>query len=149
MPIINDIRTLCIPRGSRVLGIDYGDKRVGIAVSDTTLSIASPFVILESHDVFEKLFKIIDEYCISLVVIGNPISLSGQDSGKQLKKVMKFTEKLLSIRDMNVYMWDERLSTHAAMRYILQAGLSRGKQKRIKDKVAASFILQGALDSCR
>lgn len=147
MPIVNNINELCVQENRRVIGIDYGDKRIGIAVSDRTLQIASPLVILDSNQVFDKMFKIIDEYDVFLVVVGDPKAMCGGDSGKQLEKVHKFIDKMLSIRDVDVIFWDERLSTSAAMRYINNANLSRDKQKKIRDKVAASFILQGVLDA--
>lgn len=146
MPLIKNPQELCFPKGSRALGIDYGDKRVGIAVSDTTLSISSSLTVLPSHNLFAKLFQIIDKYNVFLIVIGLPLTLSGNVGGKQLEKVQKFVDKLLSLRDINALLWDERMSTHAAMRYVYQAELSKNKQKQIKDKIAASFILQGVLD---
>lgn len=145
MPIIKDTEELCIAKNSRALGIDYGDKRVGIAVSDVGFSMAFPLTVLESHNIFDKLFKIIDEYNICFIVIGEPVTLSGESGGKQFDKVGKFTEKLLSIKDIDILMWDERLSTHAAMRHISQADISRSKQNKIRDKISASFILEGAL----
>ncbi len=150
MPIINkdDIKELCCPKNSRALGIDYGDSRIGISVSDTTFTIASPLTVCNSHNVFGPLLQIIDDYKISVVVIGIPLSLSGGSEGKQLEKVQKFAHKLLTLRnDLQILLWDERLSTHAAMRYINEAGFSKQKQKCVKDKVAASFILQGWLDN--
>lgn len=146
LPIVNDIRELCLSRNSRALGLDYGDKRVGVAVSDTGFSIASPLIVLDSHNVFDMLFKIIDEYNVSVIVIGKPITLCGESGGKQLEKVVKFAEKLLLIRDMSVIMWDERFSTHAAVRYMSQTNISLNKQNKLKDKLSASFILQGVLD---
>ncbi len=145
MPVIKDIKELCITKNGRALGIDYGDKRVGIAVSDVGFSMAFPLTVLESHNIFDKLFKIVDEYNIYFIVIGEPLTLSGKSRGKQFEKVVKFTKKLLSIRDINVFMWDERLSTHAVMRDISQANVSLSKQNKIKDKLSASFILEGAL----
>jgi putative Holliday junction resolvase len=130
----------------RALGLDYGDKRIGIAVSDTTLTIASPLIILESHNVFPKLLRIIEEYVVTVIVVGKPVSMSGDNNNSQLQKVKKFVEKLRTLTDMDVVFWDERMSSHASMRYINDAKISRGKQKNVRDKVAAGFILQGWLD---
>ena len=129
----------------RILCLDYGDKRIGVAVSDFTLSIASPLTVIESHAPFSLLAKIIEDYSVFKVVIGIPMTLSGENNGKQLSKVKKFAEKLSNIINVEVEFWDERFSTNAAMRYINEAELSIKKQNKIKDKVAASFILSGYL----
>ncbi len=129
----------------RILCLDYGDKRIGVAVSDFTLSIASPLTVIESHAPFASLAKIIEDYSVFKVVIGIPVTLSGENNGKQLSKVKKFAEKLSNIINVEVEFWDERFSTNAAMRYINEAELSIKKQNKIKDKVAASFILSGYL----
>ena len=131
---------------ARILCIDYGNKRIGVAVSDFTLTIASPLVTIPSHSPFESLLKIISEYNIFKIIIGKPISLSGENGGKQLKEVQKFANKLSTVIDIPIEFWDERLSTHAAMRYISDAKISIAKQKRIKDKIAASYILNSYLD---
>ncbi|MDR2074611.1 MAG: Holliday junction resolvase RuvX [Holosporales bacterium] len=133
----------------RALGLDYGHKRIGIALSDPTLTIASPLTTLESHNVFSKLLEIIDKYEVKVIVIGKPISMSGESNNSQLQKVEKFIGKLKTLIDIEVILWDERLSTHASQRCVNEAKISRNKQKNIIDKVAASFILQGWIDYIR
>ncbi|MDR3224427.1 MAG: Holliday junction resolvase RuvX [Holosporales bacterium] len=131
--------------------LDYGDKRIGVAVSDIDWQIASPLVVLQSHGCFNGIFEIINEYCVLVVVVGLPISLGGKERGAQLEKVKKFIEKLNELIekkniDVVIYSVDERFSTVAANRILENSGLSRTAKKRHVDKVAASFILQGVLD---
>jgi putative Holliday junction resolvase len=132
----------------RALGLDYGDKRIGLAISDNNWKMSFPLAVLQSHGVFRDLFRIIEEREVSVIVVGNPLSLSGYDHGAQNEKVKKFVRKLMQIQDLNIVLWDERFSSIAAQRSIEELQItSRGKQKAVIDKVAASFILQGFLDS--
>jgi putative Holliday junction resolvase len=131
---------------TRVLGLDYGDQRIGIAVADATLSIASPLITLASHNVWPKLLQIIKDYNVDTIIVGKPVSMSGLSNNSQLLKVEKFAEKLIQITKTKIIFWDERLSTSASQKYINEAKMSKNKQKQIIDKVAASFILQGWLD---
>lgn len=134
---------------SRVLCIDYGDKRVGVAISDKNWIIASPLVVLETHKIYQKLLPIIDEYEIGLIIIGAPLALNGGTSGKQLEKVTKFAQKLDEHVQRSIVLWDERLSTHGASRILEEAEISKYHQKNHIDKIAASFILEGFLDYCK
>ncbi|MDR0744410.1 MAG: Holliday junction resolvase RuvX [Holosporales bacterium] len=148
--LILDEKVLCYDKyvGSRALCIDYGDKRIGIAISDITWQISSPFKVLESSGVFHNLFKIIQDNSVGLIVVGLPKALNGGSAGKQREKVEKFTNKLISLIaknkiDLDVIYWDERLSTVAAQKIVKQLELHHNKNI---DKLAASFILQGFLD---
>ena len=152
--LFRDIKELCFSdyksRG-KALCLDYGDRRVGLAISDLDWKMAFPLKVLKSHGVFDPLFEIISDRSVSLLVIGLPLSLDGGKSGKQLSKVEKFTEKLLSLienRDLNidVLYWDERLSTVAAKRTFDSLNLPLSRYNKNIDKMAASFILQGVLD---
>jgi putative Holliday junction resolvase len=149
LPVIEDITKIDKSKNGRMLGLDYGDRRIGVAVSDFTLTIASPLCILQNKNVFGEIFKLVDEYDVFTVVVGNPVLFSGHDRGFQSEKIMKFVEKLLSVRDVQVFLWDERLSTCAANRYMDEANISKQKQKVVRDKIAASFILQGYLECFR
>ncbi|MBQ8651168.1 MAG: Holliday junction resolvase RuvX [Alphaproteobacteria bacterium] len=149
-----DIKELCLEslkgRG-RVLCIDYGDKRVGLAISDIFWTIASPMDVLESHGIYKKLIPIIKNNSVNLIIVGLPKSLSGGSAGQQLEKVQKFVcklEELLAEQNIDVKMsfWDERLSTVAANRFLEEGNISRSNRRSIIDKVAASFILRGFLD---
>lgn len=130
----------------RVLCLDYGDKRIGVAVSDINWAISSPLVVLESKGVYSKIFDIIKKYNAQLILVGAPVSLCGGEGGKQYEKVKKFVEKLLSLMEIDVLFWDERLSTCGAMRYIEEIGINNSGKKKIIDKLAASFILEGFLN---
>lgn len=151
IPDIKELNACDLIGKQRALCIDYGNKRVGIAISDISWKIASPFKVLESHGVFFNLFKIIEEYSVGLVVIGAPLSLNGGESGAQHEKVKKFTEKLISLIEeknlkIDVIFWDERLSSVAANRFLSESEMTFSSKRKNIDKVAASFILQGLLD---
>ncbi len=133
----------------RALCIDYGDKRVGVAISDINWKIASPLVILESHGVYNRLLEIINEQKVGVIVIGAPLALNGGTSGNQLEKVKKFVENLEKKIEKPIIMWDERLSTHGANRLLTNACITKSKRKNYIDKVAASFILEGFLHYCK
>jgi putative Holliday junction resolvase len=134
----------------RALGLDYGDKRTGVALSDIGWNIASPLIVLDSHKIFSELLAIIRDNSVKIVVVGLPIALGGGRHGKQLEKVVKFTgilkNKLSFDEAMDVLFWDERLSSVAAHRALSETGASMNNRKKNVDKIAASFILQGFLD---
>jgi putative Holliday junction resolvase len=138
----------------RALGIDYGDKRIGIAVSDIGWNISSPLKVLDNHGAYQKLFQLVDEYMVGVIVIGMPVSLKGQVEGEQVIKVKKFAGKLgdlLEDRSKNIELigWDERMSSNAAHGILSECGASTTYRKHNIDKIAASFILQGFLDFMR
>jgi putative Holliday junction resolvase len=139
---------------ARVLGIDYGDKRIGVALSDIGWMIASPLLVLDNHGAIKRLCSIILENLVMVVVIGLPIGLDGHSAGPQIDKVKKFAEKLeesasLDIPYIKFLFQDERLSSVAANRLLSEAGINLSMRQKNVDKIAASFILQGFLDSNR
>ena len=133
----------------RILGLDVGDKRIGVALSDEAGLIASPRETLtrsgNARDI-QKLLTLAEQEQVQQILIGMPISLDGSE-GPQAKKVARFAEALRAETDIPVTTWDERLSTKAAERSLLQADLSRSKRRRVIDKVAAALILQSFLDA--
>ncbi len=149
--ILSDPRELSISElkgHCRVLCLDYGDKRIGVAISDINWIIASPLKVLASHGVLKELIQTIDEQNVGVLVVGAPKSLSGGNSGKQFEKVKKFANKLDELLpNKKILFFDERLSSVAAKRFLDEAEMTRSKQKKTIDKVAASFFLQGFLDS--
>lgn len=155
--IIDNPKELCYSNYigfSRALCFDYGDKRIGVAISDINWLIASPFKILPSHGIFNDVFNIFKEYEVKFIVIGAPKTLSGIAAGKQFEKVKKFSlklEQLIKEKDLDIKIiyWDERFSSVAVSHYFDEAELSLSKRKNNVDKVAASFILQGFLDFVR
>lgn len=133
----------------RILGLDVGDRTIGVAASDPLLITAQGITTIrrksEEYDL-EELKKICSEYSVDKIVAGLPKNMNGT-LGPQGEKVLSFVEKIKEVLNYEVITWDERLTTVAATRAMLEADLSRKKRKQIVDKVAATYILQGYLDS--
>ena len=133
----------------RILGLDVGDRTIGVAVSDPLgLTAQGITTIKRKSEVLdiEEITKICKEYNVETIVSGLPKNMNGT-IGPQGEKVQQFCEKLKETLDLPIKMWDERLTTVAANRAMLEADLSRAKRKKIVDKIAATYILQGYLDS--
>lgn len=132
----------------RILGLDVGQKTVGVAISDplgyTAQGITTIRRTKKSEDI-EAVKRICDEYSVETIVIGLPKNMDGS-IGFAGEKIQEFSELLKEVVDLEIVFWDERLTTVAAHRAMLEADLSRGKRKKIVDKVAATYILQGYLD---
>ena len=131
----------------RYLGIDNGEKRVGLALSDPLKIIATPFRTLLVHNtnqVIRELDKIIDEQDVELIVVGNPLGMKGQQT-VQRKRVMEFTDKLRDI-GYKVMLEDERLSSVSAKRIMIEQEIKTGYNKELIDQTAAAIILQQFLD---
>ena len=145
-----DLEELSRTTGS-LIGVDPGTKTLGIASSDVTRLIATPFTTIKrtkfSQDA-EKLFSIYDQYKASAIIMGLPINMNGS-YGPRSQSVKDFCSNLLRMRDIPIFLWDERLSTLAVKRGMIDADLSREKQKKNVDKLAAAYILQGLLDRLR
>ncbi|MDR1365281.1 MAG: Holliday junction resolvase RuvX [Holosporales bacterium] len=155
--IIDDIRTSgCIGK-TRALCIDYGDKRIGIAVSDIGWQIASPLKVINSHGCFPAIMDFVNEYAVGVIVIGIPYALNGGAAGQQREKVEKFIDKLRSIlalempdkenASIKIIVWDERYSSVDANKLLDEACMSKRSRRSRIDKVAASLILQGMVDA--
>jgi putative Holliday junction resolvase len=131
----------------RVLGIDHGDTRIGIALSDPTEFLASPLCVLDSTKAgLERILALIAEHRIEKIVVGLPRNMDGS-YGSATAKVRKFIEKLKAKTDVPVFEWDERLSTVSAHNALREAGLDGKRRKGVVDKVAAKIILQNYLDA--
>ena len=132
----------------RILGLDVGQKTIGVAVSDPLGFTAQGITTIrrekKSKDI-EELKKICDEYKVETIVIGLPKNMNGT-IGFAGEKIQEFSELIKEEIGIKIEFWDERLTTVAAHRAMLEADLSRGKRKKIVDKIAASYILQGYLD---
>ena len=131
----------------RYLGIDNGEKRVGLALSDPLKIIATPFrtlLVRNTNQVIRELDKIIDEQDVELIVVGNPLGMIGQQTA-QTKRVMEFTDKLRDI-GYNVMLEDERLSSVSAKRVMIEQKIKTGYNKELIDQTAAAIILQQFLD---
>lgn len=130
----------------RILGLDYGEKRIGVAVSDPLLLTAQPVGAVENID---RLKKLMEKYeGLQEIVVGLPKTMRGE-IGIQAEKVLKFVEELKGAFQLPIITWDERLTTSAVEKDLISAGLSRKKRKKVMDQSAASLILQGYLDSKR
>ncbi len=146
---IENFSHLSFEKGGRFLGCDLGEKTIGLALSDTTLKIATPFQVIHRtgwKKDSELLFKIIEDYHIVGIVMGFPLNMNGSE-GPRCQSTRQFVVNLLTIHDLPVCLWDERLSTFAVTRTLLEADLSRAKRSKVVDKMAASYILQGFLDA--
>ena len=136
--------------GSRLLGLDVGSKTVGLALSDVTLIIATPYRTLRrttfAKDA-ERLRQTIDEHGVGGLVIGLPVQMDGTE-GRRCQSVRQFAANLLERMDIPIAFWDERLSTAAVERVLIrEADMSRRRRAQVIDKAAAAYILQGALDA--
>ena len=135
----------------RILGLDIGSKRIGVAVSDelglTAQGLDTVLCTNPEADV-RRLSDIAKQYEVEEIVVGMPYNMNGT-AGPQVEKVRRFVNRLEGTVDVPVREWDERLSTVAAERTLLEADLSRSKRRRLMDKVAAVIILQGYLDKKR
>jgi len=134
-------------RMSRVLGIDFGTKRLGLAISDARRTLASPLTVYHRKDLqsdLQFLSDLISQYQISEIVLGLPINMDGS-LGEKAHQVLEFKRILEEHVKIPVLTFDERLTTAEAERVLLQADLSRRKRKAKRDVLAAVLILQGYL----
>ena len=131
-----------------ILSLDYGEKRIGIAISDNECSIAFPSEVLERKTV-EKDFAYIKQFVnngnVQAILIGMPYNMDGSE-GEKCKIVKDFSLNLLKIININIIFWDERLSTIAQEKILINKDVTRKKRKKIIDKLAASHFLQSFLD---
>ncbi len=134
--------------GAALLGLDLGAKTIGLALSDGELIVGSPLRTIRRTKFTadaEALRLIIDEHGVGGLVIGLPINMDGSE-GPRCQSVRQFAANLLARFDIPVAFWDERLSTAAVTRTLLDADVSRRRRAEVVDKMAAAYILQGALD---
>lgn len=148
----------CTQRGTRrgnlrdamkVLGLDIGEKRIGIAVSDALRCTAQGLTVLQrtgADDDIGAIQELIDASQVSEVVVGLPKNMNGS-LGESAQKVLSFVSKLEEALSVPIVLWDERLTTVEATRMLLQADVTRKKRRKVVDKIAAVLILQGYLDS--
>ena len=132
----------------RILGLDIGQKTIGVAISDPLGFTAQGITRIRRKKKEEDINEIINlckEYVVETIVVGLPKNMNGS-IGFAGEKIMEFTELLKDSVECKIELWDERLTTVAAHRAMLEADLSRGKRKKIVDKIAATYILQGYLD---
>ena len=134
----------------RIFGLDLGEKTIGIAMSDQMKMVATGLETYQRKS-FAKdvryILDLADKNQVNIIVIGWPLNMTGE-AGDRGKWVEGFAEKLLEVDvSKHVLLWDERLSTIAVERTLLEADMSRQRRAQVVDKLAATFILQGVLDS--
>ena len=132
----------------RILGVDLGEKRVGLALSDS-LGITAQGVetihVKGEHEICSKIMKVIKEKAVDKIVFGLPKNMNGT-LGPQAEKVQKIAQKLKKLSNLPIDYEDERLSTMSAEKVLLEADTSRAKRKKVIDRLAAVIILQSYLD---
>ncbi len=130
----------------RILGIDFGEKRVGIAISDPLCMIAMPLETIERKKIEEGINKILERFPVKHIVIGYPLRTNGK-KGKRVEQVEKFAKKIKGKFNIEITLWDERYSTVEAERIMKDMNRKPSREKERVDRIAASLILQSYLDS--
>ena len=144
--IINILNT-----GQLLVGLDLGDRTIGVAISDKNMIIGSPLVTINRKggikDI-DSLEKIIKDYNVGGIVLGLPISLDGNEN-KRTEKVRKFAKELEKVENIKIEFYDERYSSDVIYKELRKNSFSRNKIKKKIDQMAASYILQGYLDNTK
>ena len=147
---LDDLKEALNP-GMRLLGLDLGEKTIGLALSDTTLTVATPMETLKrgkfSVDA-ARLERIIADQGVGGLVIGLPLNMDGSE-GPSAQSARAFARNFAARSALPIVLCDERLSTAAVTRTLLEADASRERRAALVDKMAAAYILQGALDRMR
>jgi putative Holliday junction resolvase len=135
----------------RILGLDIGDKRIGVAISDPEQILATPLATIAREDdkkAIADIVELVDRHGVARIIVGLPYSLDGSIGG-QANKVMDFAESLSKRTTASIETWDERLSTVAVERLLRESGSKKAAKRAKRDAAAAAFILQGYLDSLK
>ncbi len=134
----------------RIMGLDYGDRRIGVALSDAMGWTAQPLGMIErdAGGELERIAELVREHEVSEIVVGLPKNMNGT-IGERGEISIAFAETLRQRLSIPVHLWDERLTTAAATKTLLEADISRRKRKQVVDKMAAALLLQNYLDSRR
>jgi putative holliday junction resolvase len=135
----------------RLLGLDIGESRIGVAVSDPTGTVATPLTVLDSREVLHdpsQLARLVEEYEAAGLIVGLPLTMAGEE-GPQAARIREHVDALSERLGIPVTLWDERLTTVQARRSLAEAGLDEREQRKMVDMVAASLILQSYLDARR
>lgn len=138
----------------RILGLDYGSVTVGVAVSDTLLITAQPLEVIKRksetklRQTLARLEELIAKYEVEKIILGYPKNMNNT-LGERVLRTEEFKEKLEKRTGLEVILWDERLTTVSAMEVLKEGNVRRENRKNVVDKIAATLILQGYLDSLR
>lgn len=150
--IYKDIQKLNqdLPQKGRLMGLDVGTKTIGVAISDASWIVSNPKLTIKrqsNQKDFLVIKKIIEENSIKAIVVGLPLNMDGSES-KMSEFVRKFADNLdMFLQDFKIIFFDERLSSFAAEEIMLEAKTKNNQKKKLIDQIAASVILQGALDN--
>lgn len=140
-----------IPPSGKILGLDLGTKTIGVAVSDAMRYSASPLETIKrtkfTQDA-ERIIALVAENKAVALILGLPLNMDGTE-GPRVQSTRAFARNLSQKLDLPIAFWDERLSTSAVTRMMIEADLRRDRRAEVVDKLAASYILQGALDRLR
>lgn len=148
--ILTDITEFAaaLPTGRAIAGLDLGDKTIGVAISDLRRQVATPVLIIRREKFTLDAARLIDlltERQAAGIVLGLPLNMDGS-AGPRVQSTQAFARNLEKLTALPITYWDERLSTVAAERALLEADASRKRRKEVIDQVAAGYILQGFLD---
>jgi putative Holliday junction resolvase len=141
-------RFLALPEHARLLGLDLGTKTIGLALSDVERRIATPLETIQRVKFRQDaaaLLKVAEKHAIAGLVIGLPLNMDGTE-GPRAQSTQAFVRNLAPLTALPIVFWDERMSTLAVTRTLLDADASRARRAAVVDKMAAAYILQGALD---
>jgi len=134
----------------RYLGLDVGNRRIGVAVTDELGLTAQPVMTLErgrnGRDDLRRLARLARKFGVAGIVVGNPMRLSGEAS-PQAEKTQVFAAELEALSGLPIHLWDERLTTHEAHQILYEAGHARQEHKQVVDQVAATLILRSFMES--
>jgi len=148
VPMITLEEIHALPRGARLMGLDLGTKTIGLALSDVERRIASPLETIRrtkfTADV-AALLKLAEKHGVAALVIGLPLNMDGSE-GPRVQATKAFSRNLAQKTQLPQFFWDERLSTAAVTRTLLEADASRARRGELVDKMAAAYILQGVID---
>jgi putative holliday junction resolvase len=137
-----------LPANRAIAGLDLGDKTIGVAISDLRRSVATPVSVIRREKFTldaARLLALLTERKAQGIVLGLPLNMDGSE-GPRVQSTRAFARNLERLTDLPISFWDERLSTVAAERALLEADTSRKRRKEVIDQVAAGYILQGVLD---
>jgi putative Holliday junction resolvase len=138
-----------LAHGKRKAGLDVGDRRIGIAISDALGMTAQPVAVVERTGVAKdvpRILEVLADYDVELFVAGLPVEMSGQE-GKQAQRVRSFCEALAGACDVPIAYQDERLTSVQGERLLIESGVRRSGRRKVLDKMAATLILQSHLDA--
>jgi putative Holliday junction resolvase len=150
---ITDIEDLPqhLARDARLLGLDVGTKTIGLALSDVTRSVATPYDTIRRTKFTadaKRIREVVEKNQVGALVIGLPLKLDGSE-GPRAQSTLAFARNLAAHVEVPMVFWDERLSTAAVKRHLIEAGASRKRRAEVVDRMAAAYILQGALERLR